>query len=200
MGTVYYRSKKGLNRFLQDYGPEGVAILADEPSRLIRGTILVLFGFLIAAVLWSFYGKADVVVESQGLVKPEQEQQGVYLPIKGELVNVYVTEGMPVEKGDVVARVNSPSAIELAGQATQATVHLIAAQRGHDMFPVKKKAMQKEIEALKAKIEADERDHQWRTAESVAKLAEEQQLKLEKARAKLAKAASEREALLRAAR
>ena len=120
MGTVYYRSKKGLNRFLEDHGPEGVAILTDQPSQLIPDTILVLFGLLIAAAIWSFYGKADVIVESQGMVKPESEQQGVYLPIKGELVNVYVTEGMPVEKGDLVARINSPSAIELAGQATQA--------------------------------------------------------------------------------
>lgn len=193
MGTVYYRSKKGLNRFLQDHGPEGVAILTDQPSRLIRGTILVLFGLLIAAVLWSFYGKADVIVESSGMVKPELEQQGVYLPIKGELVNVYVTEGMPVEKGDLVARINSPSAIELAGQATQATVHLTAAERGHEMFPVKKRAMEKELEALKAKIGSDERDQQWRVAESVSKLAEEQQLKLEKARGKLAKAGAERD-------
>lgn len=193
MGTVYFRSKKGLNRFLDDHGPEGVSILTDQPSRLIRGTIWVLFGLLVAAVLWSFIGRADVIVESQGLVKPELEQQGVYLPIKGELVNVYVTEGMPVEKGDVVARVNSPSAIELAGQASQASVHLVAAERGAEMFPIKKKAMQKELEALKAKITADERDHEWRVAESVAKLAEEQQLKLEKARAKLAKAAAERD-------
>lgn len=193
MGTVYFRSKKGLSRFLEDHGPEGVAILMDQPSRLIRTTILVLFGLLIAAAVWSFYGRADVVVESQGLVKPELEQQGVYLPIKGELVNIYVTEGMPVEKGDVVARINSPNAIELAGQATQAAVHLAAAERGYQMSPIKKKAMEKELEALKAKITADERDHQWRVAESVAKLAEEQQLKLEKARAKLAKAGAERD-------
>ncbi|MDY6947842.1 MAG: HlyD family efflux transporter periplasmic adaptor subunit [Pseudomonadota bacterium] len=193
MGTVYYRSKKGLNRLLEEHGPEGVAILTDRPSTLIRATILVLFGLLIAALLWSVYGRADVIVQSQGIVKPELEQQGVYLPIKGELVNVYVTEGMPVEKGDLVARVNSPNAIELAGQATQATVHLAAAERGREMFPVKKKAMEKEIEALKAKIASDDRDRQWRVAESVAKLSEEQRLKLEKARAKLAKAGAERE-------
>lgn len=193
MGTVYYRSKKGLNRFLEEHGPAGVAIVTDQPSRLILGTILVFFGLLITAVLWSFFGKSDVVVESQGMVKPELEQQGVYLPIKGELVNVYVTEGMPIEKGDVVARINSPSAIELAGQATQASVHLAAAERGYEMFPTKKQAMEKEIEALKAKIASDERDNQWRIAESVKKLAEEQQLKLEKARAKLAKAGAERE-------
>ena len=53
--------------------------------------------------------------------------------------------------------------------------------------------MEKELEAIKAKISSDERDHQWRVSESVAKLAEEQQLKLEKARAKLAKAGAERD-------
>ena len=89
----------------------------------------------------------DVVVESTGLIKPESDQQGVYVPIKGELIDVYVTEGMPVEKGDVIVRVNSPNAIELAGQATQAAVHLAAAERGYEMFPVKKKAAEKEIEA-----------------------------------------------------
>lgn len=193
MGTVYYKSKSGLNRLLEDHGPEGVAILTDQPSRLMKALILVLFGLLIAGVIWSFYGKVDVVVESAGLIKPESEQQGVYVPIKGEIVDVYVTEGMPVEKGDVLVRVNSPNAIELAGQATQAAVHLAAAERGHEMFPVKKKAAQKEIEALKAKIAADERDQGLRVAESVAKLSEEQQLKLQKARAKLAKAAAERD-------
>jgi hemolysin D len=193
MGTVYYRSKQGLSRLLEDHGPEGVAILTDHPSRLMLATILVLFGLLIAGAVWSFYGKVDVVVESAGLIKPESEQQGVYVPIKGELVDVYITEGMPVDKGDVLVRVNSPNAIELAGQATQASVHLAAAERGYEMFPVKKKAAEKEIEAMKAKIAADERDHDWRVAESIAKLAEEQQLKLEKARAKLAKAGSERD-------
>lgn len=193
MGTVYYRSKSGLSRLLEDHGPEGVAILTDRPSRLMRATILVLFGLLIAGAIWSFYGRVDVVVEGAGLIKPESEQQGVYLPIKGELVDVFVTEGMPVEKGDVLVRVNSPNAIELAGQATQASVHLAAAERGYEMFPVKKKAAQKEIEALKAKIAADERDRGQQVAESVAKLSEEQQLKLEKARAKLAKAAAERD-------
>ena len=117
----------------------------------------------------------------------------MYVPIKGEIVNVYVTEGMPVEKGDVLVRVNSPNAIELAGQATQAAVHLAAAERGYEMFPAKRKAAEKEVEAMQAKIAADDRDNEWRVAESIAKLAEEQQLKLEKARAKLTKAAAERD-------
>jgi hemolysin D len=195
MGAVYYRSKKGLNRFLadEDYGPEGIAMLTDQPSRLMRITILVLVGLMIAALVWSFYGRIDVVVESKGLVKPESDQQGVYVPIKGEIIDVYVSEGMPVSKGDVIVRINSPNAIELAGQASTAAVHLAAAERGLEVLPIKKKAAEKELAAMRAKIAADDRDHEARVAETVAKLAEEQQLKLEKARAKLTKAGAERQ-------
>ena len=193
MGTVYYRSRRGLNRFLEDNGPGGVALLTDRPSRLIRATILVLFAALLAGLAWSFFGHADVVVEATGIVQPESETHGVFVPIKGELVDVYATEGMPVEKGDVLMRINSPTAIEIAGQASQAAVQLAAAERTYQTFPDKKKASMKEIEALKAKITADKGDVDWRTEESIAKLAEEQQLKLEKARSKLAKAGGERD-------
>jgi hemolysin D len=193
MGTVYYRSRRGLNRFLEDNGPGGVALLTDRPSRLIRATILVLFAALLAGLAWSFFGHADVVVEATGIVQPESETHGVFVPIKGELVDVYATEGMPVEKGDVLMRINSPTAIEIAGQASQAAVQLAAAERTYQTFPDKKKASMKEIEALKSKITADKGDVDWRTEESIAKLAEEQQLKLEKARSKLAKAGGERD-------
>jgi hemolysin D len=193
MATVYYRSRSGLNKFLEDHGPEGVAILADRPSRLIRATILVLFGALLAGLAWSFFGHADVVVEATGLVQPQSEQHGVFIPLKGELVDVYATEGMPVEAGDVLMRINSLTAIEVAGQTATATVQLAAAERTYAAFPEKKKAALKEMEAIKAKLEVDERDVDWRNAETIAKLAEEQQLKLDKARSKLAKAASERD-------
>jgi HlyD family secretion protein len=193
MATVYYRSRRGLNRFLEDHGPGGVAILADRPSRLIRATILVLFAALLAGVAWSFFGHADVVVEASGLVQPQSDQHGVFLPIKGDLVDVYATEGMPVEAGDVLMRINSGTAVEVAGQTATAAVQLAAAERTYASFPEKKKAALKELESLKAKLEVDAPDVDWRNAESIAKLAEEQQLKLDKARSKLAKAASERD-------
>jgi HlyD family secretion protein len=193
MTAVYYRSRKGLSKLFEDHGPEAISMLTAEPSKMMRATILVLVALIVAAVVWSFFGKVDVMVQASGIVNPESEQLDVYVPIKGELVDVYVSEGMPVAKGDVMVRVNSPSAIELAGQATQAQVHLAAAERGHEMFPVRKKATQKEIEALKAKIAAEEEASRAQSADSIAKLSEEQRLKLEKARAKLAKANEERD-------
>jgi HlyD family secretion protein len=197
MAAIYYRSRSGLNQLLERHGPEGVAILTDRPSRLIRVTILVLFAALLAGLAWSFFGHADVVVEASGLVQPDSEQRGVFVPIKGELVDVYVTEGMPVEKGDVLMRINSPTAIEIAGQASTAEVQLAAAERTYQGFPEKKAATLKEIEAIKSKIATEESEVEWREAEAIAKVSEEQQLKLEKARQKLAKAANDRERALR---
>jgi hemolysin D len=193
MSVVYYRSKKGLNALLEDHSPEGIAILTSQPSRLIRVLIFVFFGMLIAALIWSFFGRADVIVEAGGIVNAETDQRSIYIPMKGDLVDIYVSEGMPVAKGDVLVRINSPNAIELAGQATQAKVHLAATERGYAMFPAKKKAMEKEIESLRTQLHDQERDRQWRVAESLSKISEEQTLKLEKARGKLAKAANERD-------
>jgi HlyD family secretion protein len=153
----------------------------------------VLFAAVLAALAWSFFGHADVVVEATGLVEPQSEQHGVFLPIKGELVDVYATEGMPVEAGDVLMRINSGTAVEVAGQTATAQVQLEAAERTYAAFPDKKKAALQEMEAIKAKLKEDAPDVDWRNAESIAKLAEEQQLKLDKARQKLAKAASERD-------
>ncbi len=191
MTAVYYRSRKGLSKLLEEHGPEGISMLTAEPSKIMRATILVLVALIVAGVVWSFFGKVDVMVQASGVVNPESEQLDVYVPIKGELVDVYVTEGMPVARGDVMVRVNSPSAIELAGQATQAKVQLSAAERGHEVFPARKKAAEKEIEALKAKLIDEEQGNRWRIADTMAKLSEEQRLKLEKSRAKLAKADEE---------
>jgi hemolysin D len=193
MSAVYYRSKKGLNRLLEDHSPEGLSILTSEPTRLLRTTIYLMFALLVSALLWSLIGRFDVIVEAPGTVNAESQQRDIYVPLKGELVDVYVAEGVPVSKGDVLARVNSPNAIELAGQATQAKVHLAAAERGREMFPAKRKALEKEIEVVRAQLATQERDRQWRVAESMAKLSEEQTLKLEKARGKLEKAAQDRD-------
>ncbi len=191
MAPVYHRSSRRLNTVDEDYGPEGMAILTDEPSRLMRATILVLFGMLAAAVAWSFYGRVDVIVEGTGTVKPETRESKVHVPIKGHIADIYVAEGMPVSAGDVMMRLNSPSAIELAGQATQAKLNLASAEIKHASFPDTRRAMEKELEAIARTLAAEQREYERKVLEDMARLAEEQTLNLEKARAKLAKAQEE---------
>lgn len=193
MSPVYHKTDTKLGRLLDDHGAEGVSILASEPSRLMRSTIFVLFGLLVAGIVWSFFGRADVFVVAKGRVSSEAEQHRVYSPAKGELVNIYIAEGMPVSRDDVLVRIDSAAAIEVASRASDAKMKLVDAERSYATFPAKKVAMEKDLEALESQIETAQRDYERRRAESIAKLAEEQTLKLAKARAKLEKAGRDRD-------
>ena len=55
-----------LSDSLADHSLEGVELLTAVPSRLIRTTIVVISGLLLAAFVWSFVGRADVIVSAPG--------------------------------------------------------------------------------------------------------------------------------------
>lgn len=191
MSPVYYKSKPGLNHLFDEHSAEGISILTDKPSKMMSTTIKLLFGLLVAGLLWSFFGRADVIVIAAGKVIPESREHPIYTPTKGELVDIYFSAGMPVSRGDILARINSPSAIQFAGQAIQAELMFSDNQKAYELFPAKKKAMEKQLNALKSDIEVNKRRYAHLVSESIAKLSEEQTLKLKKARAKLKKATKE---------
>ncbi len=179
---------KRLLTALEDHSAEGIALLTAEPSRLIRSLIYIMAGLLLSALLWSFIGKADVIVNARGKLGPESGVRRVYTPVDGELVDIYMVEGMPVAKGDMLARINSPTAIEVATRAQDAQLKLTDALGRYKLFPARRKAWERRIAALKAQIDAEEKAHEKRVQESIAKLAKQQKLKLEKARTKFNKA------------
>jgi hemolysin D len=108
------KSPKSFSAALEETGAEGMEILTSEPSRLARATILLLSFLLVSVFIWSFIGRADVIIKANGQLGPESETRHVYVPIGGELVDLYVAEGAPVEKDDLIARINSIAAIEAA--------------------------------------------------------------------------------------
>ena len=192
MSPRYYKSKSRLgdliDNLLDNYSEEGISVLAAEPSRMMRAIILVLLALLASAAIWSFIGKADVLVKARGSISPEGKQYKVQTPMKGELVDIYVAEGMPVIEGDILARVFSPNAIGVAAAAETAKGLYDKAKRAYEDFPAQKKLREREYAILKSKLEADRLTQQKLEAESIAQLGEEQALKLQKARNKLAKA------------
>ena len=152
-----------------------------------------MLGLLAAGLAWSFIGRADVIVVASGTVTPGAKEHRIYVPAKGDVTNVYVAEGMPASKGDVLFRINSPAAIQLLGDSITADMAVQEKERQLLEFPAKKKAAEKELEAMKSKLESDRSEHEKRVAESIAKLAEEQKLKLERARADVEKARQQRD-------
>ncbi|HEX7645939.1 MAG TPA: biotin/lipoyl-binding protein, partial [Noviherbaspirillum sp.] len=147
---------------LEDHSAEGIAILSAEPWRFAQASVVAMMALVLVALLWSFFGHADVIVTSPGTLIPDSEVRRLYTPIDGELANLYMAEGQPVSKGDVVARLNARGAIEAATQALEAQLKLEDAEREWKQFPEKKALMERKVAALKQQMDTEERLHQQR--------------------------------------
>lgn len=183
-----------LGEALEDHSAEGIAVLTAEPWRFMQATVFTLAGLIVAALLWSFIGKADVIVTAQGALQPESEVRRFYAPIDGELANLYIAEGQPVSKGDTLARLNARGAIEAAKNALEAQLRLEDAEREWSQFPERKALMERKIAALKQAMELEEHQHSKRAAEGTSRLAESQRAQLQEARTNVEEARRAREA------
>lgn len=173
---------------LSDHSVEGIDILYAEPSRLAGAMILLIMALLLTGLVWSFFGRADVVVSANGVLAPEQEVRRVYAPIQGELVDIYLTEGLPVEKGDILARLNAREAIQAATNALDADLKLAEAKQEYNDFPKRKALLTEQAAALQKQVATQAQLHEKRVTEGLSKLAESQKAKLEEARGNLQKA------------
>lgn len=182
--------EKNLNTFtldLRNHSPEGVDILSSEPSHLISTTLYLLLTLLFTALLWSFIGKSDVIVTSKGSFIPDSKIQRAYAPLGGELIDIYITEGMPIKKGDILGRIHAVKAIQFSDAYINAKLALANKQKEFELFPIKKELMKKKAESLKQKYQTMRDILQKRSETTLARLAEEQKLALQKQRTELQK-------------
>jgi hemolysin D len=185
---------KSFAESLGDHSVEGISILVAEPLRLTQALIYTMVALVVSALVWSFVGRADVIVTAQGTLAPESEVRRFYAPIDGELADVYIAEGQPVSKDDVVARLNARGAIQAATNALEAQLKLDDAERDWKEFPEKKLLMERKAAALKDQMEVEEHLHQTRVAEGTTKLAEGQKAQVDEARTELDSARRARDA------
>jgi HlyD family secretion protein len=168
---------------LGDHSSEGIAILTAEPWRALHALVYTMIALVLSGVVWSFIGRADVIVTEHGALAPASELRRFYAPVDGEFVNLYVAEGQPVTKGDVLARLNARGAVEAAGNAMQAQLKLENAEREWREFPEKKALLEQKAATLRQAMELEERQHQKRTAIGTSKLEEQHRAELAEARA-----------------
>jgi HlyD family secretion protein len=179
---------------LGDHSAEGIAILTAEPSRLTLAVIVAMAALVAAAAAWSFFGRADVVVTAGGVLQPDSEVRRFHAPVDGELANLYVAEGQPVAKGDILARLNARGAVEAAANALQAQARLEDAEREWREFPERKALMARKLATLKQALELAEIQHERRVTDGTAKFAAAQRAQLQEARARLEDTRRAREA------
>lgn len=183
-----------LSEALTDHSAEGLAILSAEPWRFTRATVLTTLALVLSALIWSFFGHADVIVTAPGTLWPESEVRRFYAPVDGELANIYIAEGQPVSKGDVLARLNARGAVEAASNALESRLKLENAEREWREFPERKALLERRAAALKQAMEVEERQHEKRLAEGTSKLAEGQKAQVQEARTNVEEARRARDA------
>jgi hemolysin D len=183
-----------LSDALTDHSIEGISILTEEPKRALQAFVYAMAALLVIALAWSFIGRADVIVAEQGTLEPASEVRRFYAPVDGELTNLYVAEGQPVTKGDVVARLNSRGAVEAAGNAMQAQLKLENAEREWQQFPEKKVLLEQKAAVARQAMELEERQYQKRVAVGTSKLVEEQKAQMSQARTSVEEAERARDA------
>lgn len=167
---------------VEEHSVEGVEIMMGQSSFLAHGMLYIVIALAASICVWSFFGKADVIIRTQGQLEPDGGATFVYSPADGELIEMYVAPGMPVEKGDMLARLKSPSAIRAAGAANRAGMELEMAARAKRMFPQKKSVMLRELENIEAQIEQKERDYRQNKTEGLRKLSMANKNELERLR------------------
>jgi HlyD family secretion protein len=173
---------KPLTEALGDHSSEGIAILTTEPWRILHAVVYTMFALVLSGLAWSFIGRADVIVTAQGALLPDSELRRFHAPVDGELANLYVAEGQPVSKGDVLARLNARGAVEAATNALQAQLKLEDAEREWRQFPEKKALLERRAATLRQAMELEEQQHAKRTALGTSKLVDVQRAQVEEAR------------------
>ena len=167
---------------LGDHSSEGIAILTAEPWRALHALVYTVIALVLSGLVWSFIGRADVIVTEQGALAPASELRRFYAPVDGELANLYVAEGQPVAKGDVLARLNARGAVEAASNAMQAQLKLEDAEREWRQFPERKALLEQKAATLRQALELEEQQHQQRLALGTSKLVEEEKAQMAEGR------------------
>jgi hemolysin D len=183
-----------LSEALEEHSAEGISILTADPWRFTQALVYAMVALVVAGLVWSFFGHADVLVTATGTLAPASEVRRLYAPIDGELSNIYIAEGQPVKAGDVVARIYARGAIEAARNALEARLKLEDAEREWKEFPEKKALMERNAAALREATEVEERQHRRRLQEGTSRLAQGQGAQQQEARTNVEDARRARDA------
>jgi len=81
------------------------ALMTEVPS-LHRLTIWALAGLIISFIVWSYYSSLEQVTSGQGKIIPSSQVQIIQSLDGGVLLELFVKEGMQVNKGDRLARID----------------------------------------------------------------------------------------------
>lgn len=73
-----------------------------KPGRFFTIFIFGLLVLVLTALAWAYFGKIDIVVRAQGIIRPHAQTAVVINAVQGEVRTVHFYEGMYVQQGDIL--------------------------------------------------------------------------------------------------
>src|SRR5438552_4208593 len=148
MRTSLIRDLKDCNQFRQT--------LQTRPPRLVHGTVLVLAGLLVAALLWAELTQANLVVRALGRVRPVATPKKVFVArgdtLGGKVAEVHFVQGQDVRRGDVLLRLDTE---RLRNEIARKRRTIAAAEEELEKGKQLAELQQRQTEASIAKLEAE---------------------------------------------
>lgn len=91
----------------REFLPAVIEIQDTPPSPIGRAILWVIMGSLVLAVVWAAFGKVDVVAVTQGKVAVKALSRPVSTAVTAEIASVLVQDGMLVNQGQALIKLNS---------------------------------------------------------------------------------------------
>lgn len=101
------KAAKRLPIHQQDFLPAALAIMEKPASPAGRFTVWLIVLFFSIAVLWSFFGKIDVVAVANGAVTAHGQTKVIQSSQPGVVLDIFVENGSKVKQGDVLIDLDS---------------------------------------------------------------------------------------------
>lgn len=77
-------------------------VYESKPNKVLTIFIYVILAMLTTAVIWMYFGRIDMVVKSEGMIRPNNQVATIVNTRGGVIENVNVEDGKTVEEGDIL--------------------------------------------------------------------------------------------------
>lgn len=82
-------------------------LYSERPNPFIAAFVYCLVGLIAAALIFSFFGKVDIVATAAGVVRPNDDISTVSGLVGGRVVEVNMDDGQQVQAGDLLFKVDT---------------------------------------------------------------------------------------------
>ena len=73
-----------------------------KPNPAFAIFIYTILGIIAVALVWTYFGRIDIVVKSEGIIRPNSQVATVLNTYGGTLEEVFINDGSLVNEGDIL--------------------------------------------------------------------------------------------------